>query len=788
MLKNYIKIAWRTIWKTKGYSFLNIFGLGLGIACAALIFLWVEHETTFDSHFANRETIYEVKSKQTYGSDIYVFSATPGKLGAAIEAEFPEAKAAARTTWDEKKLVTLGDKNIYESGMYADPQFADMFSLEMIEGNAKDLLTDHQSIVISSAMARRFFGDKPAIGQILQVDHQENYRVAGVMADQPSNSSIRFDWLLPFSNYEKANPGLQIWGNNSARTFVQLHDSKSLATADKKLDDFVERKTNGEVTFSRNFLYPMERWHLYNSFRSGYEVEGAIKQVRLFSVIAWIILLIACINFMNLATARSEKRAKEVGVRKVVGAERPALIRQFIGEALIMAVCAAIVALVMVYLSITPFNNLIGAELSVNISSPIHLAFLFSVILICGLVAGSYPALYLSSFNPLAVIKGLKLKTGSAPTIRRVLVIVQFAASITLIICTAMIYQQIQYVKNRDLGFDKDLVINTVIQGDIPKHLDLVKRQLIESGMVENSATSYLHMLKIYSNTSGISWEGKDPNLEALISFNQIDEHLIPTLNLQLAAGRNFHPDLLGDSSSVIINEAFAKIIDQDMDVIGKTLQWNNAPATIVGVLKNFVFNSVYTTRPEPLIMAAGTNNDGQLYMKIPKGAPLTEAIETISGIIRQQNPGYPFEYHFLDQDIEAKFNSAKFTQKLSGLFAALSIGISCLGLFGLASFMAERRKKEVSIRKVLGASLSSLTNLLSKEFVVLVLISCLIAFPVAYWAMSDWLKNYDYRIDIQWSIFLLAGVSALFIALATVSSQAIKVAVRNPAKTLREE
>jgi len=787
MLKTYFKIAFRNLWKTKGYSFLNIFGLAIGITCASLIFLWVEDELTYDDYFANKANIYVVKSKQTYGNDTYVFNATPGKFAEAVKAEIPGIKEATRWSGNVNRLFSKQDEGIYQIGGYADPSFSRIFSLHFLEGDPKTALQDVHSIIISASMAHRLFGKENALGKLLKVDNEETYSVAGVVEDIPKNNSIQFDWVIPFINYEQTHESLQYWGNNATVTYVLLKDQNSFSAVNKKIFDFVYEKTDHNVTFFRNFLYPMERWRLYNSFKGGFEEEGLIKNVRLFSIIAWVILIIACINFMNLATARSEKRAREVGVRKVVGAGKRSLIRQFLGESILLAVLSGLFAIVLVYLFLSPFNHLVEKELQVNLLNSTHIVFLLSIMLICGLISGSYPAFYLSSFNPISVLKGLKLKSANATFIRRILVIGQFAASITLIICTLLIFQQIRYVKNRDLGFDRNAVITMAIQGNIAEHMEVIKEELKQTGVVDQVGSSNWSMLNIHSNTGGISWEGKDPNLEALISYNHIDQDLLPTLNLHLAKGRNFHAQLLGDSASVIVNQAFAKLIQKDGDVVGHTIIWGDRPMTIIGVLQNFVYNDVYSPT-EPLVLDGAKNSSGTLYIKAKSGVPLSDAIAKIQHVMKINNPAYPFEYHFLDEDFEQKFKSETTIQNLAGVFAVLSIAISCLGLFGLAAFMAERRKKEIGIRKVLGATVYSLTNLLSKEFVMLVLLSCLIAFPLAYWFMNDWLNNFEYRTPIHWWVFFIAGCTALLIALLTVSSQTIKTALMNPTKSLREE
>ncbi|WP_134089708.1 ABC transporter permease [Olivibacter sp. XZL3] len=790
MIKSYFIIAFRNLWKTKGYSFLNIFGLAIGITCASLIFLWVENELSYDDYFANKDLLYNIKSKQTYGENTYVFSATPGKLAEAIKEEIPEVAEATRINNGVSKLFVKDDKSLYQTGAYVDPAFVNMFSLHFIEGSPKMALVDIHSLVITASMAKRLFGEEKAFGKMLKVGKGDSYNITGVVEDLPQNTSpqLRFDWLIPFKNYEQVEGGLQLWGSNSTDTYALLKPNANLEAANAKLRHFVAKKTNDEHPTASNFFYSLKRFHLYNSFKNGFEQEGAIKNIRLFSVIAWVIILIACINFMNLATARSEKRAREVGVRKVVGAEKETLIGQFIGESLLLATLSALLSIALLYLFLSPFNALVDKALDVNLFTPVHCLFLLAIVLICGLLSGSYPAFYLSSFNPIAVLKGLKFKSGNATSIRRGLVIIQFAASITLIICTVLIFQQIQHAKNRDLGFDRSQVISTEIQGDMGRHLEALKNQLKATSVVENVGGSARNALSIYSNTGSINWEGKDPNSDVLIGFNFIDADLIPTLGMRLAEGRNFNPKLAGDTTNVIINQAFAKLIKKQGSVVGTQLKTGDgSPATIVGVLHDYIYNNMYSAA-EPLIFVPSVPSEGTLYIKIKSGEPLSEAIGKIEAVVKANNPSYPFEYHFMDEDFEQKFKSETMIQRLAGVFAVLSITISCLGLFGLAAFMAERRRKEMGIRKVLGASISSLANLLNKEFVLLVLVSCLIAFPLAYWFMENWLEKYQYRIHLHWSVFVLAGLGALFIALITVSSQAIKTALLNPTKTLRED
>ncbi len=789
MLKNYFKIAFRNLWKSKGYSFLNIFGLAVGIAAASLIFLWVEDEITYNAHFANKKHIYSVKSQQTYNGVTYVMEATPGILAKTVSEEIPGIQAATRAVDNQKKLFSVGDKNIYQSGMYADPAFTDMFSLTFLAGDARSAMDDMHALVITASMANRLFADEAAaIGKTLKVDNGESYTITAVVEDLPRNSSISFDWLIPFKNYERDNDWLQRWSSNGTYTYIQLRPEADLEAVNKKLFDFAVVKTGGEVDFYRNFLYPMERWRLYNSFKDGVEQDGAIKYVRLFSFIAWIALVIACINFMNLATARSEKRAKEVGMRKVVGATKNSLIGQFLGESIFLAILSTLLAIGFIYLSIGAFNDLVERELTMGLSNPVHLLFLAGIALTCGLLSGSYPTFYLSNFNPITTLKGGKQKAGAAGFIRRGLVVLQYAASITLIICTAIIYQQIKHAKSQDMGFDRSQVLTTPIRGNMSEHIDVLKQQLTNIPGIEQVGQSNLNILSIYANGDAPNWEGRDPDLKLLVGLLQTDEDFIPAMGLHLVDGRNYHEQMLGDSASIIINEAFAKLIIPGGNAAGKTVRWgNDQPLTIIGVVQDFVYNNVYTPA-EPLLFYPFRSTTGLLNIRTQAGIDLHKTVARIENVIKTQNPGFPFEYTFLDDQFDHKFKSETLIQQLAGVFAVLSIVISCLGLLGLAAFTAERRTKEMGIRKVLGASISSLVGLLNREFAVLVLVSCAIAFPIAWWVMNDWLGSYQYRTELHWWVFALAGVGALLIALFTVSSQTIKAALTNPTKNLRNE
>jgi len=785
MFQNYFKTAFRNLWKNKIYGSLNVFGLAIGIACAGLIFLWVEDERSYNHNNVKRDHLYQVLENQPFEGKTYTFSATPGLLAEAMKKEFPGIKNSCRFTWDEYTLFNLGEKAIYERGNYADSSFFSMFTIPFVQGKKETVFQQLHSLAISEKMAKKFFGDqKDIIGKTLKVDNKEEYVISGVFKDLPQNSSIKFDWVSPFKIYHDKNDWLNYWDNNGVQTFVELEEKADPGLINRKLDNYLIIKDTSNIAHA--FLFSMNNWRLHSKFEEGKQVGGRIQSVRMFSIIAWIILLIACINFMNLATARSEKRAREVGVRKVLGAGKKILIAQFIGEAMIMAFLSLAIAIGIIYLILPSFNTLVEKQLQIGLDNPLHLLSLILIGLICGLVAGSYPALYLSSFNPVWVFKGINLKGSGAAYIRKGLVVLQFTISIILIIGTIIVYNQIQHIKNRDLGYNKDNVIQTSLRGDMQKNFAVIKNQLLSSGYVENVAMSNLNQLYMGSSTGGFEWEGKDPSKKVLVTQDFISPEYIKTMGIKMAKGRDFYPDVKQDSSNVIINEAFAKIIGKD-DAVGTLLRQDTTKYTIVGVIKDFVFDDMYG-KSDPLIFRCYPEYFGYMYIRLKSQANVERAVDKIETVVKSNNPGYPFDYIFVDDEFDKQFKSEMLIGKLSRIFALLAIVITCLGLFGLSAYTAERRTKEIGVRKVLGASVTGIAGLLSKDFLKLVILSSLISFPVAWWLMHNWLQNFAYRIQISWWIFIVAAVLAIFIALFTISFQAIKAALSNPVKSLRTE
>ena len=785
MIRNYLKMAFRNLWKNKTYSFLNIFGLAVGIACAGLIFLWVDDELSFDHHNEKKDQLYQVFENQAYEGKTYTFSATPGVMAPAMVQELPGVKNACRLTWQQYTLLNLGEKAIYERGFYADSSIFSMFTVPFVKGTKQNAFQQLHSLVISEKMAAKFFGDqKDIIGKTLRVDNKEEHVITGVFTDLPANSTIRFDWLAPFKIYHDKNEWLNEWDNNGIQTFVELEKNADVAALNQKLYGYIESKDSSAN--AQPFLFSMNDWRLYNKFEEGKQAGGRIQYVRMFTGIAWIILLIACINFMNLATARSEKRAREVGVRKVLGAGKKILVAQFIGEAMVMAFLSLIVAVIIISIALPAFNNLVEKKLVLGLDDPFHIFSLLLIGLVCGLVAGSYPSLYLSSFNPIGVFKGLNLKGSGAAYIRKGLVVVQFTISIILIISTIIVYNQIQHIKGRDLGYNKENVIQTGLRGQMEKNFAVIKNQLLTSGYVENVAMSNLNQLYMGSSTGDFTWDGKDPSKQVLVTQDIITPEYINTMGINIIKGRDFYPDAKQDSSSVIINETFAKIIGKQQ-IIGTVLRRDTTSFTIVGVVKDFVFGDMYA-KSDPLLFQCYPDYFGYMYIKLKQQANVENAVARIESVIKSNNPGYPFNYIFMDDEFDRQFRSEALIGKLSRIFALLAIVITCLGLFGLAAYTAERRTKEIGIRKVLGASIPGITGLIAKEFVKLVIISSLISFPFAWWFMHNWLQDYAYRTQISWWVFAIAAALALLIAVFTISFQAIKAALANPVKSLRTE
>ncbi len=793
MFKNYFKIAWRNLIRNKIFTSLNIAGLAVGIACFALIFLWIEYQVTYNESIPDLSNIYNVKNSQVYGSDMYTFSATPAHARDALLQEFPGIVNVTRYN-GEDATVSVSNKHLPQSGAYVDSTFLKMFALPVIEGNAASALNDLSQIAISQRLAKIFFGNTGAMGKILIVD-KNHYKVAAVYKDIPQN--VQFygtDFLLPFQVFfdQNKNQGIDTWGNNWTDTWVELNPNANVVAFNKKLKKLIQQK-KPVVTNQSLFLYPLKRMTLYGSFTNGKEDtdKGLIKYVSMFTIVALIILFIACINFMNLSTAHSEKRAKEIGVRKVMGSSRINLVIQLLLESLLISYMAVVLAMLIVLCVLPVFSNLINLHLEMHVLQPSHLLFVLAIGLLCGTVAGSYPALFLSSFNPIKALKNqVSKRAGNAGIIRKGLVVLQFTISVIIIIAIIVIYQQIQHTRNRDLGYNKNNILYVNTTPSLVQSFSSLKQSILNTGNVSDVSLGSSSPLNMYSNGGGFNWDGKNENEDVLVTQIRIDADYLNTFGIQLKEGRNFNVNPKADSNNVIINEAFAKLMGNAGHVGGELWRGNKSSGflTITGITKNFVYNDVNQLTPAPLAFYNYPDAADFIFLKLKPTQNLNQVITGLQNVFTKADASVPFDYKFIDKNFKEKFKQEKFISMLSTLFGGLAIFISCLGLFGLSAFMAEQRKKEIGVRKVLGASVSSITRLLSAGFLKLILISCLVAFPVAWWLMHNWLQSYEYRISIAWYVFAISALLALLIAFFTVSFQAIKAAIANPVKSLRTE
>lgn len=796
MFRNYFKTAVRSLWKNKGYSFLNIFGLAIGIACAGFIFLWVEDEMSFDQFNTKRDRLYLIQENQKYDSYTATFGSTPALMAPAMKVEIPGVANTARLAgWGSTTLITVGDKSAYATGTYADPSLFSMFTFSFEQGDATTALKDLHSMVITESAAKKYFGNSyhDVLGKTVRVDNRQDYVVTGVIKDIPKNSTVQFEWVSPFEVWWNDNKSwAHDWGSNCLATFVELKPGATATSVDKVLYNFIQQRE--PQSNARPFLWSANDWHLRDQFENGVQTGGGrITYVRLFSIIAWVILLIACINFMNLATARSEKRAREVGVRKVLGSGKRLLVFQFMGEAVFMALLSALLAVLIMSLLLPVFNLLVEKNLVLGLQRPLHFGVLFAITIACGLVAGSYPSLYLSSFNPVFVLKGIKMKGSSAAIIRKGLVILQFSVSIILIISTLIIYQQIQHVKSRNLGFNKNNLLQVDMNNEMNKNYNVVHQDLMNTGLIENVAASNYNPLYGGNNTGSLTWDGKTTNNRVLISTRYVSPGFVNTYGMKILEGRDLvsADSVQSNSMNVLITQSLEKLMGEN-SAVGKTLHWDgdtsHAVINVVGVVNDYVYGDMYGTSDPVMFFSVNMADAFNMYIRLKPNANVETAVNTIEAVLKRDNPSYPFTYHFVDDQFSSMFENEQLISKLSRVFAALAIIISCLGLFGLAAYTAERRTKEIGVRKVLGASVTNITNLLSKDFLQLVFISCVVAFPLAWWMMHSWLQSYRYRVDISWWIFIVAGISALLIALVTISFQAIKAAMANPVKSLRSE
>lgn len=794
MIKNYFKIAWRNLVKSKGYSAINIGGLAVGMAVAMLIGLWVYDELSFDKYHKNYDRIAQVMQHASFNSKVESQVANPAVMGPEIKNKYgSDFKHVLQASWTGGHLLSLGDKHISKVGIFFESGAPEMLSLEMIHGTRTGL-KDPYSILLSASAAEALFGKDDPINKILKFDRTLDVKVTGVYKDLPDNTTFReIKIMMPWELWLIQNPWAkkmdEPWGSNFSQTFVQIADNADMEKVSAKIKNVKLNNVSEEEKKYKwtVFLQPMSKWNLYNEFKNGINTGGNIRYVWLFGIIGVFVLILACINFMNLATARSEKRAKEVGIRKTVGSMRWQLIKQFFAESYLVVLLAFVLSVILVALFLPLFNEVAGKKIEIPWSSPVLWLASLAFIFITGLLSGSYPALYLSSFQPLKVLKGTFRVGKFASVPRKILVVTQFTVSVMLIIGTIIVYQQIQHAKNRPIGYTRSGLINLSMEKEIGEHYEAVRAELKSSGAIEEMAASNSPLTGVWNTNGGFDWEGKDPNLAVDFPNSRVTHEFGKTVNWKIKEGRDFSRDFATDSMAFVINESAAKFL-AFKEPVGKTLKWNDQPFTIIGVVNDIMQESpFYPVRPS-LYHIDKYEDMYNLIIKLNPRQNAGQSLSKIEQVLKKFTPTVPFDYKFVDEEFGNKFRAEERIGKLSSYFAILAIFISCLGLFGMASFVAEQRTKEIGIRKVLGASIVNLWRLLSTEFVILVILSCVIATPIAWYYLHNWLANYDYRIEIKWQVFVLAAVVALFITLLTVSFQAIKAAIANPVKSLRTE
>ncbi|MGB3145300.1 MAG: ABC transporter permease [Maribacter sp.] len=786
MFKNYLKIAWRNLIRNKSFSLLNIVGLSIGLAVTALILIWINFEVGYDKFHEKTDRIYQVNNQYPVEGEIWTWNSTPKIMASVIKKDYPEVEAVSRYFYETPFLFSRDEKRIKSSGTIVDPDFLKIFSFPLLEGNLETVFEEVNSVVVTEAFAEKMFGDESPVGKMVKVDNIDIFKVTGVLKDLPKNTEFTFEFLMPWAYLEQKGWDDENWGNNSIATYVLLKEGANYTAFSEKIKT-LRKNYDKESPEMETLLYPYSRTWLYNEFENGKEIGGRIDLIRMFGIIAAIILIIACINFMNLSTARSEKRAKEVGIRKVIGAEKFALISQFLGESILISCIAGVLAFVIVLVALPQFSTFIDKPLSLDFTTPLFWVSSVGMILFTGILAGSYPALYLSGFKPSTVLKGTFKKMNSPVTPRKVLVVLQFSAAIILITASIIVTQQLSKVQQRQAGYVKNNLIYIVMEGDVEKNYMLIKEELLALGTATSVTKTSSPITEGWSNTWGFEWAGKDEGNKTIVQRFIADDAIAQTTGMELKMGRDFdlqkYPT---DSTAAIINEASVELMGFE-EPLGQIIKDNGIEWHVVGVAKDFVLNSPFQ-KIQPMVIEGAKAWFNVIHIKFNETGKTSELITQTEAIFRKYNPEYPFSYEFVDQEYAKKFDDEKRTGQLVTLFTLLTIFISCLGLFGLASYMAENRIKEIGVRKVLGASIQSITTLLSIDFLKLVLISILVAVPVSWYLMSDWLEGFAYRITISWWTFVLAGLLALIIAFLTVSFQAIKAAKANPVKSLRTE
>ncbi len=790
MLRNNLKIAWRNIIRGRGYSALNIFGLATGIGVALIIGLWVYNQYSYDKFLPDYNQLYQVRRNFYGNGDTLNFGGTSLKLADVLRTQIPDIKSVAETDGGSTHGLTVADKKLYLTGNQVAGDFLSMFQYSLLEGEAKNVLRDPYSIVLTESTAKALFGNEDPLNKTVRYDNKNDLRVTGILKDIPANSTLQFNFLVPFSYLETTDSWVKQartagFGWTNFAVYVQLRPGVSYDQVAPKIRDLEKTEKDNSFSMTTNVvLEPVSEWHLYENYENGKPAAGFIQYVRIFSIIGILVLLIACINFVNLTTARSEKRAKEVGVRKAIGSGKKELVFQFLIESVLLTFIAFLLSILFVQLALPAFNNLTSSKIEIPFANPIFWIISLCCVLITALAAGSRPAFYLSSFNPVKVLKS-NIQVGKAATLpRKILVVLQFSCSIALIISTFIIYQQVQYAKNRPSGYDKNRLMMTDMNEDLTSNYNAIRNEIKQKGIADLITTSSNDVTSGGNHRDVDEWPGKKPGESVNIGYIYVSEDYFKTLGMSMKEGRNFSGS--SDTLNVIFNEAAVKLL-RLKNPINQVITNMDTRFRIIGVVKDAIMGSPFTPADPTIFSYQATPQNVMLY-RLSAHIKTPDAIAELTSIFNKFNPAYPFTYTFADESYAVKFKLEVLIGKLAGIFAVFAIFISCLGLFGLAAYTAEQRTKEIGIRKVLGASIPQVWLLLSKDFIILVVLSCFIASPIALYFLTGWLQKYDYRISIGPLVFIVAGLMAVIITIITISFQAIKAAIANPVSSLRAE
>jgi len=785
VLKNYIKIAWRNLFRNKGFSITNLLGLTIGMTCTMLILFWVKDELSYDKFHPNYKNIYQVIANRDFKNQIFTDRNMVLPLASSLQAAYPQIKNAVVTTYDEIHVLANGETKLAKSGYTVSDRFFEMFSWKYLKGDPSSAIKDPSSIILTESAAKAFFGNADPINKILRVDNDYNLKVSAIIADPPGNSTFQFDFIKPFDySDENTKRSMNQWVNSSWMVYIQPQPGTSLTLLTKNINE-LKKQHDPNDNVSTYFLFPMSKWRLYSDFKDGKNTGGMIEYVRLFSIIAIIILLTACVNFMNLSTARSEKRAKEVGIRKTLGSEKRQLVFQFFLESMILVLIAFIFSLIAIYFLLPAFNLLVDKKLTLNIFEPLFWAGAFVIILCTGIIAGSYPALYLSSFNPVKTLKGTFLAGRKAALPRHVLVVAQFVVSILLISATIIVFRQIQYVKNRKMGYNPNNLITIPSSPVVDKNYVAIKDELLKTGMIQSVTRTGSPITQIQWRSGPPDWNGKPTDAMLIISCMSTDVDFTKTMGIKMIEGKDFS-GLPIDSSSVILNKAAVEAMNL-RNPMGMELRYGTKKYYVIGISDNVVMASPFEP-VDPMMIFFNSYYSAAVSLRLKDGVQPQKVLPSIEALYKKYNPAFPFKYGFVDQEFSKKFLTEDLISKITNIFAGLAIFICCIGLAGLASFTIEKRFREIGIRKVLGATIQQVLMLISKQFLKLALIAFVIAIPLTWWLMSNWLDKYIYRITI--SIWLFAGVGALILllTLVVVGLNTLRAAMSNPVTSLRSE